>query len=63
MNQRLNFTESSLKKHYGDVTLTLARTFSNEAGLTSEKQMRNTSWWGEKRQQSEAVSTTSCWEQ
>lgn len=26
--------------------LTLARTFSNEAGLTSEKQMRKTSWWG-----------------
>lgn len=25
--------------------LTLARTFSNEAGLTSEKQMRKTSWW------------------
>lgn len=28
--------------------LTLARTFSNEAGLTSEKQIRNTSWWEKK---------------
>ena len=27
-----------------DHKLTLALTFSNEAGLMSEKQMRNTSW-------------------
>lgn len=35
-------------KNRQQVFLTLARTFSKEAGLTSEKQIRKTSWmWGE----------------
>lgn len=41
--------------------LTLARTFSNEAGLTSEKQMRNTSW--EKKEKTIHITITSCQEE
>lgn len=51
-----SLTELTNSTDKEQVVLTLARTFSKEAGLTSEKQIRNTSWGGKNDQRQYTVS-------